>query len=374
MRRRAFHLQAPVTARAALAVAGQHRDDHLAEGQQGRLRQDAHQVNPGVALEHGAQLVPPLEPLHGDGVPASADPRHRERRQPAGHRFPVPHPRLGRDDHPRAGDLAPPRQVEVLAHGDDPGVEPLQLGEEVSPHERAPARGHEDVAHGVVLAMVDLALDDPVDDCAGLVAAHPDVQQDGRVVPVDELRGHHAGVRAERLLHQLVHDVRLERHVVMAQQEERRPLHHAQRFVGGGRIAGPAGQVAHEGVGQDAPDPLRHLGALVAGREDQDGKLLVVLRRQGGEGLLEPGPGIGGDQDGDHGRHLGVHQGAEAIRSGIGPSGTDRGPWGPKSGPECLLLFNKHDTLVHERRRPAGGPSACESRSTDIDRRLSCLT
>ena len=88
-------------------------------------------------------------------------------------------------------------------------------------------------------------------------------------------------------------------------------------------VAGPTRQVPHEGVRQDPGHPFGDPGIVLAGRQDEDGELLVVLGRQGGERLLEPGSGVGRDHDGDHGRHLGVHQGAEAIRSGIDPSGTN---------------------------------------------------
>ena len=339
-----------------VAIARQQRDDHLAEGQQGGLRQHPHQAETGVALEHGAQLVASLEHLHGDPVASLVHAEDGQGLQATRDGLAVPHARLGCDDHTRPRHLAAPRKVEVLAHGHDPGVEALQLGEQVSPRQNAPARGDEHVADGVVLAMVDLALDDAVDDGAGLVAAHPDVQEDARVVPVDELRGHHAGVGAERLLDHVVDGVGVERDVVMAQQVEGRALHHAEHLVGGRGVAGPPGQVPHERVREDAPHPLGDLRAVVTRGEDQDRELSVVLGGQGCEGLFEPGPGIGRDHDGDHGRHLGVHQVPEAIRFTIGPSGTE-------FTPHCLLLFNKGDTLARERRGLAGGPLRAALRS-----------
>ena len=144
------------------------------------------------------------------------------------------------------------------------GVEPLELCEEVGPHQNAAARSHEDVAHGVVLAVVDLALEDAVHDGARLVAAHPDVQEDTGVVPVDELRGHHAGVGAERLLDQLVDRIGEQRHVVVAEQEEGRTLHHPEGLVGGRGVAGPPRQVPHEGVGEDPRHPFVDLGIVLA--------------------------------------------------------------------------------------------------------------
>ena len=83
-----------------VAVAGQHGDDDLAEGQQRRLRQHPHEAEPGVALEHGPQLVAPLQHLHGDGVATLASrPATASGSRPAGHRLAVAHPRVGRDDH-----------------------------------------------------------------------------------------------------------------------------------------------------------------------------------------------------------------------------------------------------------------------------------
>ena len=164
--------------------------------------------------------------------------------------FAVAHPRVGRDDDAGAGHLAPPREIEILTHRHDAGVEPLELAEQVGADEDAPAGGDEHVAHRIVLAVVDLALEDPVDHRPRLVAAHPDVEQDGGVVPVDELGRDDAGVRAERFLDHLVHRVGIQRHVVVEEQVERGTLDHAQDLVGGGAVAGAAGQVADEGIGR----------------------------------------------------------------------------------------------------------------------------
>ena len=69
----------------------------------------------------------------------------------------VPHPRVGRDHHARAGDAGPPAEVEVLGAGEGLRVEAAELGEEVGPHEHHGARDEEDVAHRVVLLLVELA-------------------------------------------------------------------------------------------------------------------------------------------------------------------------------------------------------------------------
>ena len=95
---------------------------------------------------------------------------------------------------------------------------------------------------------------------------------------------------------------------------------------------GRPGRCRTKASGRMPADPLGHAGVVVAGRQDQDGELLVVLRGQRGKRLFEPGPGVGRDHDGDHGRHLGVHQGAEAIAV----SALQARPSGTKFSPELL--------------------------------------
>ena len=165
------------------------------------------------------------------------------------------HPGVGGDDHPRPRHLRAPREVEILPHGHDPRVEALELAPQVGPDQGAAPGSHEDVAHGVVLPVVDLALEDAVDDGPGLVTAHPDVQEDPRVVPVDELGRDDPGVGAERLLDQAVDAVGVQGDVVVEEQEERRALHHAQGLVGGRGVPGPTRQVPDERVGQAPSRP-----------------------------------------------------------------------------------------------------------------------
>ena len=337
-----------------VAVAGQQGHDHFAEGQQGGLREYPHQGDPGVALEDGAQLMAALQGLHGGGVAALGLAGHRQRLEPAGDHLPVAHPGVRGDHDAGAGHLAAPGEVEVLPHGDDARVESFELGEQVRPHQNAAARCHEDIAHRVVLPVVDLAFGDAIHDGARLVTGHADMEKDAPVVPVHELRGHHPGVGSERLLDHLVHRVVVQRDIVVEEQKERRTLHHGQRLVRCGGVTGVARQVPDEGVGQDPGHPVRHLGVVLPSGQDENRELLVVLGRQRGEGLFEPGPGVGRDHDGDHGRHLGVHQGAEAIRSGIHP-------FRHEMHLQCLLLFNIRDTLVHEH---GGLPAAAVSRTS----------
>ena len=172
----------------SLPVARTQRHHDLSEGQQRSLREDADQVEKGVALQDRAQLVAPLQRLQRHRVPGRVDARHLERHGPARHRFPMAHARIGSYHDTRPRHLAAPGKVEVLTHGEDAGVEPLQLAPQVGTYEDAAARRHEHVPYGVVLAVVHLSVLNAVHHCPGLVAVHADVEQDRGVVPVDELR------------------------------------------------------------------------------------------------------------------------------------------------------------------------------------------
>jgi len=77
--------------------------------------------------------------------------------------------RVGGDHDTGAGHLGPPREIEILGHRHDAGVEATELFEEVRAHQREAAGSHEHVTHGVVLAVVHLALGHAFDDRTGLV-------------------------------------------------------------------------------------------------------------------------------------------------------------------------------------------------------------
>ena len=237
------------------------------------------------------------------------------------------HPGVGRDDHPGASHLRSPREVEILPHGHDPRIEALELAPQVGPDQGATSWSHEDVPNRVVLSVVDLALEDAVDDGSGLVAAHADVQEDVPVVPVDEFRRDDPRIGADRLFDQAMHAVRVQRDVVVAQQEERRALDHVESLVGGCGIPGPARQVPDECVGQDPGDPRPDGRLVLALGQDQDRQLRVVLRGQRRHRLVEPGAGVGRHDDRDHCRHLGVHEVHEAIGWGFRLSGTKSARW-----------------------------------------------
>ena len=104
--------------------------------------------------------------------------------------------------------------------------------------------------------------------------------------------------------------------------------------------------------------PTRTVGSRpVAGDQDQDRELLVVLGRQGGQRLLQPGTRPGGHHDRHDRRYLGVHQVLEANRSRSANADLS-------SRSNCLQLFNKSDTLVGERTKPQG-PNEPLGRASD---------
>ena len=259
-----------------------------------------------VALEHRPQLVAALQRLQAGGGVLPG--RRGNGRSPAGEGLEVADPGVGRHHHPGAGHLGPPAQVEVLAHGHDRRVEPAELGEQVGPHEGAAARRHEDVPDPVVLAVVDLAGLDPVDDRPGLVGVHPDVEQDRRVVPAHHLRA-------------------------------RRPRRWTGRTPppGGGRRRGPArsrrgtrgrtrpprpsraprwpprrsprSSASRRTKASGSTAPTRAVGSSLAARDEhQDREVGVVLGGQGGQRLFEPRPGVPGDHHGHDRRGDGVEE------------------------------------------------------------------
>jgi hypothetical protein len=224
--------------------------------------------------------------------------------------------RVGRDHHPRAGQMGPPAQLDVVTVEADRRIEPAERPEQVGPHEQAGRRQDEHVAHGVVLLLIELAgLDDRI-GLAEAVESEPDVLQPSRIVPVDELRADHAGVRAVELGDHGAHGVGSRSDVVVTDEEE--PvvtLDEPQHLVGDGAESGIAVDGTHEGAREAAADPLGDdLQVLAAGggHDEEVPQVRVVLGGEGCDGLVEPVARIVDDDDGHHrGRQLGVrlHEG-----------------------------------------------------------------
>ena len=335
--------------RGALAVPGEGGHDHFGGGEHQELRDDAAQVERAIALEDGPQLVTPLQGLQLDGrVGVRPVPRHG-RTGPVGqtvdgldppHGAPAAGQELqvtdaggGGDDHPGASDLGPPAQVEVLPHRHDGRVEPTQLGEEVGPHQRAPARRQEDVEDRVVLAVIDLTGLDAVDHRAALVHPHPDMEQSPGVGEVHHLGSDHAGVGAEGLLHHQMDGIRVGGHVVVAEQEMRCTLDHGQHLVGRRRKPLVGVEPAHIGAREGGSHARRRiLGA--GGVEHQHGQVRVVLSAERLQRLVEPRSGIACHHHRDDRRGCRrLHQGNEATVGGAPTPG--RSP--PRSPDGCLL-------------------------------------
>ena len=88
---------------------------------------------------------------------ASANSSGRSPRERSVGGFAVARPRVGDDEHARAGEPRPPAQVEVFGTGEGLGIEAAEFLEEVGAHEHGGGRDVEDVAHAVVLLLVELA-------------------------------------------------------------------------------------------------------------------------------------------------------------------------------------------------------------------------
>ncbi len=264
-------------------VAGQLGHHDLPEGEQEHLRHHSEQVHASVALEHGEELVAALQLLEGDRVASHLTLGGTEQRRfdgagPARQDLEVPHAGIRGNDDPGTHHLRPPAEVEVLAHGHDGRIEPVELREEVGADQGAPTGGHEDVSNRVVLAVVDLVGLHPLDHRAALVDDQPDVHQPLGIVPAHHLGRDHAGVGPEGLLDEQVDRVFVEGHVVVAEQVVVGPVDHGLHFVRG-RAEPPIGlESPHVGRGEHGGDPGREVLPTTSGVEDEHRELGIVLR------------------------------------------------------------------------------------------------
>ena len=114
---------------------GEEGDHGLGHRDQGRLGDHPHQVEQGVALEHGPQVVAGLHAVPvGVGAGRLAAP------------LPVPYAGGRGHHHPGAHDLGSPAEVDVDAVVAQGGVEPAEGEEEVAAHQ------HAGVGHGEHIA------------------------------------------------------------------------------------------------------------------------------------------------------------------------------------------------------------------------------
>ena len=218
------------------------------------------------------------------------------------------HPRVGRYENPRTGDLSPPADVDVLAMAAHRRVVAVEPGEQIAADQRADAGHCEHVADGVVLLLVELVAFNQCRGLPGLVGRQPHRQQPFCVEPVDDLRTDDAGVGAECLLHEHADGVGLGRGVVVGKDQVGGVLHQLENVVGGLAVAGPRRQPPDVGAGQDAGDASGGL-FVTSGVKDEDREVGVVLRPEGRQRLLEPLVGVAGHDDRHHrrGHGGGVH-------------------------------------------------------------------
>ena len=305
-------LVAPTTAQQAAGVAqvpGPGRDevgsmaepapeqgeDGLGEGEDGGLGQHPDGVDRAVVRQQRPHAVALLEAAAVVDGAALAE------------RLEVAGGGVGDDDDPGAGQVGPPAQVDVLAVQRHALVEAVQRAEQVGPHEQGPAAHVEDVADGVVLLLVQLAGLGRRGHGSGLVDGPAHRTDAPRVVPVQELGAQDPTVGAEGLLHQVADGVGGQGHVVVAQEEERRPLHRVEHPVGRRAVPGVGALAGHPGLGQDGRHARRRV--LRAGVvDDQDRQGAVGLRGEGLQHLLEPGTGVLGDHHRHHRRGGGCRQ------------------------------------------------------------------
>ncbi len=197
-------------------------------------------------------------------------------------------PGIGSNEHACACEPSTPAEIEVLRAGKRGGIESIELGEEIRPHEQRGARHVEDVAHGVVLLLVELPGFDAGVGTAEPVDGPADLEEDLGVVGVDELRADDAGVGAVRLFQHDADRTRVENDVIVTKEEKGGTLDRRQRLICRAREADALGQALHVRAGQHVGDARRR---VVVGRhvDDEDREIRIVLGSQRPQRVVEPG-------------------------------------------------------------------------------------
>jgi hypothetical protein len=286
-------------------LSHQHETERLQDDEERRDRQHPDERERGVRLEDQAKTRARLVVhLTRRPVPAQARPQLAlgGLAVVAGRGPPVEHARGRGDDDAGAGEPGAPAQVDVVGTGKGCGVESAELVEEIGAHEHRRVRHVEDVAHTVVLFLVDLVGLDAGERLAVVVDRHAHFEKNVRIITIYELRTNNAGIRPVCLLHEQTGRVGVEHDVVVTEQEEDRTLDRGQGLVGRRRETAVERAAPHERTRQR----LRHPVGGILGRrvvEDQDRQRRIVLGTQGRQTLLEPVSGVVGHNDRDHGRN-----------------------------------------------------------------------
>ena len=212
-------VQAPMSARATVGSPAEEVDDGLGELHDQRDRDDPEQSCRRRGREEGPDLVAPFHAgIDRSVVGVMADAC------------------VGRDDHPRAGESGAPAEVEGGSARVARRVEALERREQVGAHQEARLAHEEDVAHGVVLLLVELVLDDVGVRDPEAVDGPAHLPQQLGPLDVDHLRPDDGRVGAVRLLDQHPDRRRVEHDVVVAEEQERGTGHGGQRVVRDGGI------------------------------------------------------------------------------------------------------------------------------------------
>ena len=194
-----------------------------------------------------------------------------------------------------------PAEVDVLTEERDGFAEPPDGLEEVGPDQHTGIGHREQLARGVVLGLIQFAVVDQLARRTEAIDGKTDREEAVAFESVAQLRTHDPRVRPERLGHELGHRIRLQNHIVVTDQQERRPLYRAGRLVHGGGEPMVLGEPLHERERGHVRDPFGGIG-LAGVVDHQDRELRVVLGLQRRERFGEPVPRVLGDHDRHHRR------------------------------------------------------------------------
>ena len=178
------------------------------DGDDGCLREDAHQMGDAVVAEHRSQ------PVAGDTefgvIPLLQRERPRQSASPCRRSY----------EHPGTKEVGPPAQVKVHGLWTEGLVEAFKGVEQVGPHKEAIRRHIEAVLHGVVLLLVQFARSHRLPSFGELVDAVADADESARFVSVHHFGASDAHIRPVSLFEQRPSSVRIGKHVIAGKPEE----------------------------------------------------------------------------------------------------------------------------------------------------------
>ena len=201
-----------------VVVLSHDRDDDLHHVEHHEHRQRERSLERTPADHQGPKLVSPPEPTERRGRFAlfGGFKCRQTRSQPLG----MGHRGLGRADDARSGEASPPAEFDIVAHRQIANVESAEQAEEVISDQGDASRRNKDVSHCIVLALIHLPGLNLLDDRAIAINPLANVEQNPPVVHRDHLGCDDPRVRTKCLLNEEMHGVRVEVHIVMAEQEE----------------------------------------------------------------------------------------------------------------------------------------------------------